>query len=321
MEPALKQSGTYKSKIYIASHGTSKTSINVDLGLYYNLGWLEQLGVKDPAQMFLDGEWTYSGFSKWVQETQAKLNEGQFVLGGAPYYYYYGMTNAAGIKIADPVLVQTNIASTRSKAACELIYSLVEAGCNDKNISWAETEGGFVEGTTLMTTGYLWFVRADNRWKVDMFGADTRYGYVPFPYPDDVKKEDTRIGISGLSVLMYVAGRPYPAGVTTKDVYRAVNDMFLNTIKYQESDPSFDANQIKRNSLKSRIDNEASIEAIMYYDASKVFYDPAHAIYASTSMTHLKTPANNTMYNGADFYTEFDSVYDAFDTLFKSIYA
>ena len=321
MEQSLRQAGSYKNAIYVASHGISPTATYVDLGLYYNLTWMQSLGVKDPAQMFLDGEWTYSGFEKWVLETQAKLNEGQFVMGGAPYYYYYGMTNAAGVKIADATLVQTNISSPKSKAACELIYKLVEAGCNDEVISWAESDGGFIDGTTLMTTGYLWFVRTDNRWKADMFGDDTKYGYVPFPYPDDVAKEDTRIGVSGLSVLMYVAGRNYPAGVTTKEVYRAVNEMFLNTIKYQKADPDFDAEAIKRNSLRSRIDNDASIEAIMYYDASRVFYDPAHAIYSSTSATVLKTPANNVMYKGNDFDTEFDAVYNSFDTLFKSIYA
>ena len=321
MEPSLRQAGSYKNAIYVASHGLSPTSTYVDLGLFYDLTWMQSLGVKDPAQMFLDGEWTYSGFEKWVLETQAKLNEGQFVFGGAPYYYYYGMTNAAGVKIADATLVQTNIASPKSKAAAELIYKLVEAGCCDEVISWAETDGGFIARTTLMTSGYLWFVRNDGRWKKDMFGDDTKYGYVPFPYPDDVAKEDTRIGVSGLSVLMYVAGRNYPAGVTTKEVYRAVNEMFLNTIKYQKADPEFDANTVKRNALQSRIDNPASIEAIMYYDASKVFYDPAHAIYSSTSATVLKTPANNAFYKGNDFDTEFDAVFNSFDTLFKSIYA
>ena len=321
MEPSLKQAGSYKDAIYVASHGLSPTATYVDLGLYYNLTWLQSLGVKDPAQMFLDGEWNYTGFKQWVLETQAKLNEGQFVMGGAPYYYYYGMTNAAGVKIADATLVQTNIASPKSKAAAELIYSLVEAGCNDEVISWAESDGGFIEGTTLMTTGYLWFVRTDSRWKSNMFGDDTKYGYVPFPYPDDVKKEDTKIGVSGLSVLMYVAGRNYPAGVSAKEVYRAINDMFLNTIKYQKADPDFDADTVKRNALKARIDNPASIDCILYYDAAKVFYDPAHAIYSSTSASDLKTPANNSFYKGNDFDTEFDKVFNTFDTKFKSIYA
>ena len=320
MESHLKDAGTYNDKLYIASTGVSPSATHVDLGLYYNLAWMEKLGVKDPAQMFNDGEWTYTGFKNWVLDTQSKLNEGEFVFGGHPYYYYYGMTNAAGVKIADTTLVQTNIASQRSKEACELIYSLVEAGCCDKVVSWAEIDGGFIDQTTLMTTGYLWFAKSETRWKADMFGDDTRYGYVPFPYPDDVAKEDTRIGVSWLPVLMYVAGRNYPVGITTKDVYQVVNEMFLNTIRYQKYDPKFDAEVTKRVQLRLLIDNPASIEAIMYYDASKVFYDPAHAIYSSASASVLKNPSINVMYNGENFDLEFNSVYDSFDTLFKKIY-
>ena len=321
MEPSLKVAGSYKNKIYVASHGISPTSTYIDLGLFYNLTWMQELGVKDPAQMFLDGEWTYTGFKNWVLETQSKLNEGKYVFGGHPYYYYYGMTNAAGVKIADAVQVVTNISSPKSQAACALIAELVQAGACDKVVSWAESDGGFIAGDTLMTSGYLWFVRNQNRWTKNLFGDDTKFGYVPFPYPDDVAKEDTRIGVSGLSVLMYVAGRNYPTGVTTKDVYRAVNDMFLNTIKYQQADPDFDATAVKRTALSSRIDNPASIDCIIYYDASKVFYDPAHAIYSSTSASDLKAPAVEVMYNGEDFKSQFDSVYSTFDTKFKAIYA
>lgn len=233
------------------------------------------------------------------------------------------MSNAAGIKIADSILVETNISDQRSKDALALMADLYASGCVNPTGSWAESAdgGGFIEGTTVMTTGDLWFVRTSNRWKEDMWGADTRYGYVPFPYPDDVKKEDTRISQSGLSVYMFVAGRAYPAGVNITAVYRAINDMFLNTIKYQEADPSFNATEIKYNSLSSRIDNPASITAIMYYDSKRVFYDPCHAIYSSISATPLKTPCVNVVFNAADYDQEFDAVYNTYDTAFKNIYA
>ena len=320
MEPSLKQAGAYKDGVYVASYGLSPTATYVDLGLYYNLSWMESLGVKDPAQMFLNGEWNYTGFKQWVLETQSKLNEGEFVFGGHPYSYYYGMSNAAGVKIADPYLVQANIASSKSKAACDLIYSLVQAGCCDENVSWAESDGGFIEGTTLMTTGHYWFIDNYKRWNSDMFGDDTRYGYVPFPYPDDVKKEDTKIGVSGLSVLMYVAGRNYPDGVTTEDVYRAVNDMFLNTVRNQQYDPQFDPEKEKRVLLRTKIDNLASIDCILYYDAFKVFYDAVEVLYDSGVVNDLVQPSINVMYNGANFDEEFVLIERKVHNCLKTIY-
>jgi len=331
MEPALKAAGSYRGKLYVASTGITSTATFVDLGLYYNYGWLKELGVENPAKMFNEGKWTYTNFKQWVLDTQAKLGENEYVLGGAPYYYWYGMTNAAGQVIANTESSKVNILSSKSKEATSLIWSLVEGGAVNTNITWAESDdvpNSFFRsdgGGTLMTSGYLWFVRNSGRWTDKMWGeGTTEFGYVPFPYPDDVAKEDTRIGVSGLSAYMYIAGRSYPAELGAngyEKVWAVMNEMFLNTIKYQEADPTFNADNIIETSLKSRIDDPESIEAIMFYNAKRVFYDPAHALYGSTSATPLKAPANNAMFKGSDYEEEFNAVYETYETDFLKIYS
>ena len=331
MEPALKSAGSYKGKLYVSSTGISSTATFVDLGLYYNYGWLKELGVENPAKMFNEGRWTYSNFKEWVLSTQAKLGENEYVLGGAPYYYWYGMTNAAGQVIANTESIKINITSSKSIAATTLIWNLVEQGAVNTNITWAESNdvaNSFWRndgGGTLMTSGYLWFVRNSGRWTETMWGeGTTEFGYVPFPYPDDVNKEDTRVGVSGLSAYMFIAGRSYPSDLGSngvQKVWAVMNEMFLNTIKYQEEDPLFDAEEIIESSLKSRIDDPESIKAIMYYNAKRVFYDPAHALYGSTSATPLKAPANNAMFKGNDYMEEFNAVYEQYETDFLKIYS
>ena len=329
MDNATKSAGSYAGGLYIASEGLSPTATYVDLGLYYNYGWSQKLGVKDPAEMFNNGEWTYSGFKQWVLGVQQKLGEGEFVLQGSPYYYWFGMTNAAGQKIVDTDSVKVFIDTQKSKDASALIWELCQAGAvNNSAQTWAESDdidNSFHKGQTLMTTGALWFCKGSNRWKADLWGeGTTQFAYVPFPYPDTMKKEDTKIALTGLSVYMYIAGRPYPAELG-KDgyvkVWSVMNEMFLNTIKYQEADPKFNAADQVKAALGLRIDNEASIEAIMFYNASRIFYDPAHAIYGSTSATPLKTPANNVMYRGASYDEEFNAVYETFYNDVIKIYA
>jgi len=293
--------------------------------------YAKELGVENPAKMFNEGKWTYTNFKQWVLDTQAKLGENEYVLGGAPYYYWYGMTNAAGQVIANTESSKVNILSSKSKEATSLIWSLVEGGAVNTNITWAESDdvpNSFFRsdgGGTLMTSGYLWFVRNSGRWTDKMWGeGTTEFGYVPFPYPDDVAKEDTRIGVSGLSAYMYIAGRSYPAELGAngyEKVWAVMNEMFLNTIKYQEADPTFNADNIIETSLKSRIDDPESIEAIMFYNAKRVFYDPAHALYGSTSATPLKAPANNAMFKGSDYEEEFNAVYETYETDFLKIYS
>lgn len=315
MEPAQKEGGSYHNKIYIASTGISKTTVNVGLGLFYNYGMIESLGLEDPATLFNEGKWNYTGFEKWVRETQAVLGTEKKVLGGHPYYYYYGMTNAAGVKIADSVMLQVNVSSSVSRNALTLLYQLTADGCVSTNFTWGESAtpdgNDFFDEGVLMISGDLWFVRNKDRWHPGhglKWTGEPKFGYVPFPYPDNVAKEDTRIGVSGQSVYLYLAGRPYPTGMKTEYVYDAMNEMFLRTLQYENEDETFKPREQMSNSLSTRIDNPASIEAIMFYDSSRTIYDPAHGIYDSTSSSILPPVCVNVAWKGNDFDTEFAAV-------------
>ena len=314
MPTVLKEASTYKGKIYAASTGISSTSTYVELGLFYNMAWVEKLGVKDPASMFNEGEWNYTGFKTWAQEVQGKLNaeNGEYALGGHPFYYWNGMTNATGIKIYDSVQLIINYDSQRSKDASNMIYQLVQAGVVDPEVSWAESDGGFIGGTTVMSTGYLWFVKNQSRWSDTMFGDDTRYGYVPFPYPDDLNKEDVRISQSEIYLLMYNAGRnhAYPSGVTLAGIYNAMNELYLRTIKEQENDSEFSAESIVYEELSRKIDNPESIKAIRFFTSDKVFYDPVSSYFYPNNP--FVEPSINVLINGKDYQTEFDKVREFF---------
>lgn len=328
IEPALKTAGSYKGKLLVASTGISSTNTYVSLGLFYNYGWLKKLGVKDPATMFNNGEWTYTGFTNWVISTQAVLGENEHVLQGSPYYYWFGMTNAAGIQVVDANMATVNVDDEKSIEASNVIYNLVQHECVLKPQVWAEqseSEYSFHKGKTLMTTGDIWFIRNAGRWTKDMWGeGTTEYAYVPFPYPDTMAKEDTRVSVANYSAYMYIAGRQYPEALGKEGynkVWSVMNEMFLNTIKYQEEDTLFDAKAVMENSLKNRLDNPASIEAVLFYDAKRVLFDPAHGIYSSVSATPLKSAANNAMYEGKDYIEEFEKVREQFETDVKKFYA
>ena len=315
MEPTQKEGGSYHGKIYIASTGLSKAQNYIGLGLYYNYGMIKAKGLQDPATLFNEGKWNYTGFAEWVRSTQATLGSDVKVLGGHPYYYYYGMTNAAGVRIADSILCQVNITSSVSRNAMTLLNDLVKDGCVSTALTWGESKTpdghDFFDEGVLMISGDMWFVRNKDRWSPShdlKWTGEPEFGYVPFPYPDNVNKEDTRIGVSGQSVYLYLAGRDYPAGMKTEYVYDAMNEMFLRTIQYETEDETFKPREQLYNSLTTRLDNPASIEAAMFYDSSKIIYDPAHGIYLSTSSSVLPPVCMKVAYQGEDFETSFKAV-------------
>ncbi len=329
MEPTLKNAGTYRGKLYVASEGLSRSKVNIELGLFYNYGWIKELGVESPAKLFNEGKWTYEGFKKWVLDVQSKLEENEYVLGGTPYYYYQGMANANGLIIANTETAKIDILNDYQKNASELIYELVKENAVNTDYTISEinnTDNSFwrINGGTMMIPGYLKDIKG-SIWTDNMWGeGTTEFGYVPFPYSDSLNKENTKVNISNRDAYMYVAGRIDNWSIAEnhyKKIWIITNEMFLNTIKYQEDDPEFNEEQIIKNKLKTKLDDPESIEAIMYYNSKKTIFDASYAMYNSVYDSKLIEPSINVMYKGHNYLEEFNSVYENYEIDFLRIYS
>ena len=138
-----------------------------------------------------------------------------------------------------------------------------------------------------------------------------------------MKKEDTRIGVSGLSVYAYLSGRNwrnYSGIVNQEIVYRVMTDMFLRTRKYQNLDETFDAQQFLYDTLKKTLDNEASVEAMMYYDSSRVFFDPDHAMYNALAATRLRQPSIDVIFGDKEYDEAFGEAAQLYEEDFLNYY-
>ena len=322
MDINTKAAATYRGGMYALSFPSDESKNYVDLGFYYNLGWVERLKVESPAKMFNEGRWTYSNFVKWANDVQALLGEGEKAISGSLYYMFIGMSNTAGVKIADTVKVELTLRSDRQKQIADTLKSLVASGALATTSSWAETSGEFHEKKSVMTAGCWWFLKADNRWSTDLFGEDTRYGYVPFPYPDQMKKDAIRIGENGTTLLYFASAREYnhPAGVSYEDIYQAMTDANLRAFKYYSSDASYDPETIKRTAISAKVDDPESVECAMYWNNGNSFYDAVQDFYTSPSGSQLVAPINNII-KGADYDQTIDSVEGTYVTKFQSVYS
>ena len=325
MDVVQKQASTNRGGLYGLSTGTNEAQNYVDLGLYYNVAWVEKLKVESPAKIFNEGNWTYSEFEKWCNNVQALLGEGECALGGRMYYHWVGLNNAAGIKIADPAAIKVTLKHPREVAAAELLSRLYASGAlgsGTKFDTWMETTGAFFDKLCVMTSGAWWFMKASNRWTEDMWGEDTRFGYVPFPRPDDMTKEQQQIAQYGTTILMFAEGRDkyHPAGVSYDDIYMAMLDMYLRTNRYYSDDPSYDPDTLKRNAISSKVDDPESVEAAMWWNNSNVFYDAVHDFYISIATSPLCAKIT-TIVTGADYSQTMDSLEDTYINTFNTKYS
>lgn len=319
---------SYKGKIYGSSVNPYKymKEISMTNGLFYNYGWLKELGVESPAKLFNEGKWNYTGFTNWVLDVKSKLSENEYVLGGHPYYYYTGMTAAAGEELANVNTLNINIINDRSKYASELIYDLVSKGAVNENVTWAESsdiDNSFWrnDGGTLMVPGYEWFVNQNGRWDKDIWGEDTtEFGYVPFPYPDDLTKEETRLYNDNELTYAFTNGRKYPNEISNNiqtNIWYIIQETLYLTKSYITEEEVKES--LKEQLLKDYAD-ENSVEALLYFYDLPTIYDPTIKLYSLSSASIIKNPAINTFYKGYDFDEQFNSIYEKIKNDFESFY-
>lgn len=311
IEPALKEASSAGSKYHCVSIGLNTSRTYVIKGLFYNYGKIKSLGLESPAKLFNEGKWTFEGFIDYVLKAQALLGEKEYVMSGGPSMVWAGMVNAAGIKLADKTTMGINITHKYSLEAIATLQKVVENGAwSIDEIGYDGSNNPFNEQRALFSPGEYWFLKASNRYPEKLWGDTTEYGYVPFPYPSTVKKEDTRINFVGESVLMMVAGKRYTEGVKEEYVYRAVQDMYLRTIDKQSSDELYNPDSIKEASLKARVDDPESIPATIFYTASRTLFDPMFDESFQTEYSGTLTTAVIAAVKGKDAKEQLDAAYN-----------
>ncbi|MFY9537413.1 MAG: extracellular solute-binding protein [Bacilli bacterium] len=302
MSNALKAAATYKGGIY-AFPAVSAASINVEKGIFYNVNLLTSLGIESPAIAFNEGRWTYTDFYNYMLEVQSKLGDEQYAITGEPSKYWIGVVNAGGVKLADTITLSVNVLHQYSFQAAEVLRDLYEAGAWDPASDSWEVTTAFSESRAVFQHGEYWFVKTDNRFKPNLWGdGTTKYGFVPFPYPNGFAKSATRTYNAGGHFYILGKGREYPSNVTAKDIYRAYTTVLLETKQYLEQDQSFDEEQQMRNQAQSRLDDPDSIEALLFFGPDKAIFDPIELLDPLWKGGSLGGALRSVVISGDDFH-------------------
>ena len=263
---------TYKQKLY----GINTDDIDLVNILAYNVGLWEMIHekdptIKEPAQMFLDGEWDFDAFKEYcikVQNVFKSLSAQYYCLSGYGSYYWLGLVNASGVKILDTTQLSANISGPIETAAAQILKEIYAAGAMDPSFQVDANVATWNAGHALFCTGDLWFINSDNRWKENLWGTDTRYGYVPFPHMTGTDSECTFVGTTTGSAACFASSRDWSyrgfgKDCTFENIFRAYMD-FLYTAKelYRSSD-NYSLVSDVTNTATSKFGSEASVNAYL----------------------------------------------------------
>jgi len=306
MGASTKAAGTYQEGLYVLPTA-NVAGINVDKGLFYNVDLVNSLGLESPAKLFNDGEWTYDGFSDYVKAAAPLLGTDQTVLSGKPAYFYMGMVNAAGVKLADTLSLQMNFNNAFAVETAGILRDLyLETGWGTN--AWDAGATTFNEGNSIFQSGEYWFVNEGNRWPSNIWdeGGNSKFGYVPYPYPDEMSRDDTRTVGAGGACYMQAAGRVYPAGVDAEGVFWAFTEMMLKTGEIMKDDPSFDEETTMRNAAEAKFADPESVTAIVFFRRNKVVFDPLYGLLDVSS--NIGTSMDQIVIEGADYNEVMDTL-------------
>jgi len=325
MYAALKNATSYKDGLY-GLIPNNVGGLNVDKGMYYNVELVESLGLDSPAKLFNDGDWTYSGFEAYAKNAATLLGDGQTVFAGKPVLYWIGMTNAAGVKLVDTVSLDVNFNNQYATQSASILRGLYqEIGWGD--MGFDALASSFNDGNSIFQAAELWFLKSADRWPTTIWNdsGHSEFGYVPFPYPDDMDKEQTRTSFSFViasgdgQCYMMANGRDYPAGVNAEYVYHAFTEMMLNTGKNLRNDVTFDEETTMRTVAEKKLDDLESVEAISFFTRSKVMFDPIYNLIPYA--TDLSPALEQIVVDGADYNQIIDALIPMYENRMTELYS
>ena len=295
MDPSFITSGSYQGNLYAIGNADN----NIYSVMYYNIGLLEELQkvdptLKEPAEIFNEGNWTYKSFEDYcyqVQDAMAKAfgsegtanasDQAYFAVSGWDSYWWVGLATNDGEPLADTQTMSINIDTPHKKDAADVVKRIYNSGVADPKQSVDQSVASWNDGKSLFNTGDLWFVGTDNRWAKDLWGEDTRYGYVPWPRANDVKFDDIKVAMGGTATWVMPIGRDYSQygeDCNPENIYWAVAEMLQRTEKYYKEDPSYNEEMALRAVAAKYAHSEASQEAYIYMQNlikdGKGYFDP-----------------------------------------------
>lgn len=311
MDPSFITSGSYQGSLYAMGNADN----NIYSVMYYNVGLYDELKkadptLKEPAEIFNEGNWTHQTFKNYVKQVQDVMAKAFGTLGtagddaqeyyavaGWDSYWWVGLATNDGEPLADTQSMKINIDTPHKLEAAEVVKYIYENNYGDPKQSVDQSVASWNDGKAFFNTGDLWFVGADNRWSKTLWGEDTRYGYVPWPRANDVEFEDIKIAMGGTATWVMPIGRDYSAygeDCNAENIYWAVAEMLQRSEKYYKEDPAYDEEMALEAIAAKYAHSDASKKAYIHMQnlikEGKGYFDPL--VVSDNSVGSLYT--NNT---------------------------
>ena len=267
----------YKGKLWGFSY-TSNSITADDPIMGFNVNLLNEIGMEEPGKLFLEGKWNLTQFKEWCLEAQTKLDSKSteeskyYVIAGPLAYYVRDMARTSGIALADTLSMEINITDPIVVKIVNMFKELYEAGCVDPANQVDGSVATWNEGRALICTGSSYWVDYENRWKSNLWGDDTKYGFCPYPYDDSMTYDKARWATYTQDCFVIPKAitekierlAPGNDNVTIENIFQAWFDCSDLTEQLIKADTNFDRDQANKEVAENKWDSTYSVNAWLY---------------------------------------------------------
>jgi maltose-binding protein MalE len=289
--------GEYQGGIY----GFESYKPTMSGGLFYNADLVDSLGVDNPTDLFLSGQWTWSNFEAWATQVQTALDgqvDEMYALGGMFSYYAKFMTTLNGGSLINKFTGRVSFTQTPALETYDFLTTLSNKGLFEQTPQYDAGSPLWMSGKIAMHPGELWFVNADNRWGTIPF----ELGFVPYPSADDFEG-DYSSPISGLAIMSLASGM---SSAREELVFRVWNALQLWKTD-EQTDAEFEL------SLLTKFDQQKYVDAYLaVYD--NVYLDIINAIGISAYSENGWVININTAIKNGTSRTAVDTIEPIYET-------
>lgn len=245
--PEAKELGSFKGQFYAFS--VNKPS--VDVGLYFNFELVADLGIENPAELYNNGEWTWSKFEQWADAAKAalpNLGDDYAVLGGVRAVYAENMIPLNGGSLINAKSGRVAFHQAPALETYAFLHGLHQKGLWEGTPGYDAGSPLWNAGKVLIHPGSFWFLNAENRWGNLAFDL----GFVPYP-SNDTYSGDYVSPIGGVAVYTLSSGL---SAAKEALAYQVWNEIQLWKTSTELSNEFYAT-------LVQRLNDEASIDAYL----------------------------------------------------------
>ncbi len=256
-----KEVSEYQGHVY----GFESGLLTAASGLYYNADLVASLGVQNPTDLFLDGNWNWTTFEAWattVDTALEALGGNKYALGGMFSEYAEHMVPLNGGALINKNTGRVAFNQNPALETYTFLSDLYTKGLFEPTPTYDAGSPDWLAGNVAMYPGQLWFVTADNRWGQLPF----ELGFVPYPVSPTYTK-DYVTPVSGVAVYHLASGMTAEKEALVFQVW--------NELQLWKTDAEYELEF--ENTLITKFDKEEYVQAYLeIYDL--IYLDLVNAV-------------------------------------------